>query len=109
MFDVNEWWHVLTNGKEFVGKADGKKLSDVQECITQTGIVQDAQGRARPHKVVMTFPARVRTLDIPVGALWISIAAYNDKNEWAKTIESTERLALEQRAQESGLQIVRGH
>ena len=115
--DINDWWHVVTNGKEFVGKRlegkafegapEGRQLVDVQECVTQTGIVSDERNLPRPRSVVMTFPSRVKKLQIPTGALWVPISAYKDKGLWEKIIVSTEQLILEQRAQESGLHLAR--
>ena len=82
--DINDWWHVVTNGKEFVGKRlegkafegapEGRQLVDVQECVTQTGIVSDERNLPRPRSVVMTFPSRVKKLQIPTGALWVPIS-----------------------------------
>jgi len=109
-FDLSEWWVVVTNGERFVGKRRQKdngryRLESIQKVEWPFGIVPDERGNSRPHVGVLTYPWFIDSLEIPDGALWISIEAMHNSDAWRSCIESTERVVLEQRVQRSGLHL----
>jgi hypothetical protein len=106
-FDLNEWWAVLTNGEWFLGKRPASRsLKSLHKLNLPFSVQPTAGGGVAPRTDVLVYPwLGLDSLEIPEGALWISVTAFHCDAPWETLIASSEALKLKQRAKRSGLHL----
>ncbi len=105
--NVSEWWAVLTNGEWFCGKRPGDKrlLTHLLKLQLPFTPEPNEKGLLRPKTSVMLYPWIVDELNIPEGAIWLSVAAIHQPEQWCLLIENANKLKIEARAQRAGIHL----
>jgi len=109
--DLQEWWMVLWGGEWFVGKRSQgpegptRKLTSLQKLQMPFTIVEGPGGLPRPHMGFVTYPWVLDVLVMPDDALWVNLSAVKNPDQTRMAIFTTEKLKLEERANNLGLHV----